>query len=168
MDAGIAECSDPDCAGRIVKLHADYYAAASGFGAEFEAKVARELAAFLAAYRPDRDLLLLARADASIEGSIAIDGTRAGEEGAHLRWFIASDRIRGQGIGRQMLARALQFADDRGYPLTYLWTFAGLDAARRLYESFGFRLVREGPGVQWGREVREQRFERRKLEGGCR
>ena len=41
-----------------------------------------------------------------------------------------------------------------------LWTFQGLDAARRLYESYGFQLEEEWPGAQWGKEVVEQRFER--------
>ena len=40
-----------------------------------------------------------------------------------------------------------------------LWTFAGLDAARRLYERAGFRLAEERRGTQWGIEVTEQRFE---------
>ncbi len=42
----------------------------------------------------------------------------------------------------------------------HLWTFRGLDAARRLYEANGFALVEEQPGRQWGEEVIEQRFVR--------
>jgi hypothetical protein len=40
----------------------------------------------------------------------------------------------------------------------YLWTFAGLDAARHLYEKFGFRLAQEQIGEQWGAKVNEQKF----------
>jgi hypothetical protein len=40
----------------------------------------------------------------------------------------------------------------------YLWTFQGLDAARRLYEKHGFRLAEEREGSQWGERVLEQRF----------
>jgi RimJ/RimL family protein N-acetyltransferase len=40
-----------------------------------------------------------------------------------------------------------------------LTTFAGLDAARALYERLGFRLVAEADGETWGTKVREQRFE---------
>ena len=43
----------------------------------------------------------------------------------------------------------------------YLWTFAGLEAARRVYEGVGFRLVREAPDETWGRTVTEQRWELR-------
>jgi GNAT superfamily N-acetyltransferase len=156
----ICEGYVPGCIGRITQLHAAYYSAASGFGVAFEAKVARELADFCQSYRQGRDGLWLARRD-DIEGAVVIDGSRAGDDGAHLRWFITSDALRGQGIGRRLIARALQFADGRGYPSVYLWTFAGLDAARHLYESHGFRLVHENLGSQWGAVVREQRFERR-------
>jgi hypothetical protein len=46
-----------------------------------------------------------------------------------------------------------------GYGQIYLWTFAGLDPARHLYEKAGFTLVKERTGRQWGTEVEEQRFE---------
>lgn len=41
----------------------------------------------------------------------------------------------------------------------YLWTFAGLDAARHLYEKCGFRLCEQCEGNQWEKTVTEQRFE---------
>jgi GNAT superfamily N-acetyltransferase len=161
MTATIVDNHEPGAIGRIAQLHAHHYAAASGFGVAFEAKVARELGDFCLAFQPGRDGLWLAKGD-EIEGSVAIDGSHADTDGAHLRWFITSSRLRGQGIGRQLLARALDFVDARGYATTHLWTFAGLDAARHLYESHGFHLVLERAGAQWGTVVQEQRFERSK------
>ena len=55
---------------------------------------------------------------------------------------------------------ALAFCDEQGLQETALWTFKGLDAARRLYEEFGFRLVEEHPGRRWGSPVLEQKFVR--------
>jgi len=159
MTFAIEEGYAPGCIGRVAQLHAEYYASSSGFGVRFEAKVAQDLAQFCAAFDAGRDGLWLVR-DAQIEGSIAIDGSRAAEEGAHLRWFITSDALRGQGVGKRLLQRALAFADTQGYPSVYLWTFAGLDAARHLYESHGFRLVQQSPGATWGTAVQEQRFVR--------
>lgn len=150
----------PGCIGRIAQLHATYYAEASGFGVTFEAKVARELADFCHNFDSNRDGLWLIDCDGSIEGAIAIDGTKAGSEGAHLRWFITSEVVQGQGYGKRLLREALQFVDARAYPSTHLATFAGLGAARHLYESHQFRLVHESPGQQWGKVVREQRFVR--------
>jgi hypothetical protein len=54
----------------------------------------------------------------------------------------------------------MAFCDDQGFASVQLWTFRGLDAARRLYESYGFQLKEEWPGAQWGKEMVEQRFER--------
>ncbi len=50
---------------------------------------------------------------------------------------------------------------DAQFSETYLSAFKGLDAARHLYESFGFRLCEEAQGTQWGTSVTEQRFVRR-------
>jgi len=41
-----------------------------------------------------------------------------------------------------------------------LWTFSGLNAARRLYESFGFTLDKAWQGDQWGWMMTEQQFSR--------
>jgi len=152
----------PGCIGRITEMHARYYAAHAGFGLFFESRVARELAVFCERYEENRDGLWLAVLDGQIEAAIAIDGLHADTEGAHLRWFITSDRLRGSGSGNRLLSSALEFCDARGYSRTYLWTFDGLLAARHLYEKHGFRLLREQRGQQWGREMLEQRFERQR------
>jgi GNAT superfamily N-acetyltransferase len=76
-----------------------------------------------------------------------------------LRWFITSDEIRGGGTGTALLSAAMDFCKIRSYQQVYLWTFAGLNSARHLYEKFGFRLVHQQRGAQWGLEVDEQRFE---------
>jgi len=151
----------PGCIGRITELHAAYYSQRVGFGMPFEARVARELAAFCGRYDEQRDGLWLANAAGAVQGSVAIDGLHAAEQGAHLRWFITASEIRGNGVGHSLLSSALGFCRDRGYERVYLWTFEGLGAARHLYEKSGFRLVLQQRGSQWGVEVDEQRLELR-------
>jgi len=146
--------------GGIVTLHAGYYAAHHGFGAPFEAKVATGLAEFVPRLASPRNQLWTAWVDDQLAGSVAIDGEDLGAGKAHLRWFITSDALRGQGAGRTLLTEALRFCDAQGFAQTELWTFAGLDAARHLYERFGFTLAEEWPGTQWGATVKEQRFMR--------
>ncbi|GAG75690.1 unnamed protein product, partial [marine sediment metagenome] len=90
-----------------------------------------------------------------------IDGICAEKEGAHLRWFIISDVLRGRGIGNRLIKEALNFCRNKGYRRVYLWTFEGLNAAKHLYEKSGFELVEQNKGIQWGTEVNEQRFELR-------
>lgn len=150
----------PGCIGRIVELHAHYYHPLVGFGCPFESRVARELAGFCDDFNPERDGLWLALDGNKVEGSIVIDGSHATTTGAHLRWFITSDVTRGTGIGNQLVRHAMDFCTAKGYKRVYLNTFAGLDAAKHLYEKFGFVLVHQQVGRQWGGEVTEQRFEK--------
>ena len=149
----------PGSIGRISALHGTYYHDHWGFGLYFEAKVATELSAFLQRYDERRDGIWLAIVKGRIEGSIIIDGIHAEARGAHLRWFIVSDSLRGKGVGRRLIDRAIGFCRGKNYNKVYLWTFQGLGAARYLYEKAGFRLIKQQSGVQWGTEVIEQYFE---------
>ncbi|MFM0289067.1 bifunctional helix-turn-helix transcriptional regulator/GNAT family N-acetyltransferase [Paraburkholderia megapolitana] len=157
--ARIVEGYQPGCIGDIASLHARFYSEHWGFGAFFEQKVATGLAEFVDTLPADGKVLWLYVENGRSLASLAIDGND--ETGvAHLRWFIVDDSLRGSGVGRQLMARAMKFVDGR-FSETYLWTFKGLDAARHLYESFGFQLTEESEGTQWGTTVVEQRFSRR-------
>lgn len=149
----------PGAIGRIAELHATYYHDQWHFGLFFESKVATELAAFLERYDAAHDGIWLAQSAGRVEGAIVIDGYRAAQEGAHLRWFIVSEAERGGGVGRRLLDTAIRFCRRSGFRRVYLNTFEGLDTARRLYEQAGFILVEQRKGKQWGTEVNEQRFE---------
>jgi GNAT superfamily N-acetyltransferase len=149
----------PGSLGRVAELHGSYYHRHWGFGVFFEAKVATELSEFLMRYDESRDGFWTASVDGRVEGSITIDGIHAEREGAHLRWFILSDALRGKGAGNRLMDSAVTFCRSRGYKMIYLWTFAGLDPARHLYQKAGFKLAEEHRGTQWGIEVNEQRFE---------
>ena len=151
----------PGSIGRISELHGTYYHHHWGFGLYFEAKVAAELSAFLQRFNPNRDGIWIATLNGRVEGSVIIDGIHSENEAAHLRWFIISGTLRGKGVGRKLLARAIDFCKRRGYKTIYLWTFEGLEAARHLYETAGFKRIKQQRGVQWGIEVTEQYFELR-------
>jgi len=144
---------------RVVELHAQYYAEHWNFGSFFEAKVATELSDFISHYNEAKDRIWLLSINGSIEGSITIDGSSKNQNIAHLRWFIISDSLRGKGAGNYLLKQAMSFCEHKGYEEIYLWTFQGLDSAKHLYEKYGFKLVEERSGKQWGPIVIEQRFE---------
>lgn len=154
----------PGILAEIVALHMAYYSRFWDFGVTFETKVGGEVAGFLRRHKAGRDLLLSARApDGTMIGSITVecpDDDHDADDAAHLRWFIVGESARGKGVGRTLLERAVSFCDTQGHALTYLTTFSGLNAARHLYESVGFRLVAMSAVDQWGAGVREQRFER--------
>ena len=148
----------PGCIGRIAELHGTYYHDHWGFGLFFEAKVATELAEFLGRYDEKRDRIWTALLEDRFEGSITIDGIHAESIGAHLRWFIISSKLRGQGVGNSLMEKAVDFCKRRNYCRIYLWTFDGLHAARHLYEKLGFQLAEQHEGTQWGETVTEQKF----------
>jgi GNAT superfamily N-acetyltransferase len=148
----------PGAVGSVTQLHADYYGKAWEFGLYFETKVATELSQFLLRLDPARDGFWTAIRDGRVEASIAVDGASAQTEGAHLRWFIVSDALRGQGLGNRLMRQAVDFCRQREYDRVFLWTFQGLDPARHLYEKFGFRLAEQIEGEQWGKRVLEQRY----------
>ncbi len=158
-DLTLVEGYRPGAIGRVAELHGDYYHRNWGFGLFFEAKVATELAAFFSGYAEGRDGFWAVVANGRLEGAIVIDGREASGAGAHLRWFIMSDDLRGQGAGNRLMQTAMDFCRWKRYPVVYLWTFEGLAAAHHLYKRHGFSLVEQHPGDQWGTTVTEQRFE---------
>jgi len=141
MSLEIANRYVPGAIGRITELHGTYYEQHADFGLYFESKVACELSEFLRRYDSTRDGIWLALSHGRIEGSIVIDGVEADTEGAHLRWFIVSDSLRGNGVGSKLITIALDFCRMRQYKKIYLWTFEGLNAARHLYEKHGFQEI---------------------------
>ena len=148
----------PGAIGRIAELHGNYYHEHWSFGLFFEAKVAAELSEFLCRFHEAHDGFWIASAEDKIVGSIAIDGIDVANKDAHLRWFIVAPENQGQGIGKVLLDEAIQFCRKTGFCRVYLWTFAGLDCARHLYEKWGFRLSEQRVGNQWGKTVNEQMF----------
>ena len=148
----------PGAIGRIVELHGRYYHQHWGFDSYFETKVATGLSEFINRYDETRDGFWTATEKGRVEGTITIDGVQAESRGAHLRWFIISDRLRGQGIGQRLMNLAVDFCREKEYPAVYLWTFEGLHAARYLYDKAGFRVVEQRLGKEWGIEVNEQRL----------
>ena len=148
----------PGAIGRIAELHAWHYAESHGMGLVFEARVARDMGELLLRFDPARDFFRTVRRGRELVGSIAIDGSRTGNEG-QLRCFILAPEARGRGFGRRLLDEALGFCRERRFARVYLWTLAGLEPAGRLYREAGFKVTKEEMGDQWGRLVLEQEME---------
>lgn len=148
----------PGLIGRIAEMHALFYSNHHGFGRTFESQIAAAIAEFAGRLDEPHNRVWTAVRHGRIIGSIAVDGQDLDNKRARLRWFILDDGYRGKGIGRTLIEKALDFCDHFGFTETQLWTFKGLDAARKLYESAGFALVHEKDSQQWGSPVTEQQF----------
>ncbi len=149
----------PGVVGKIIEAHAIYYHENWGFDVTFETQVGRELSEFVSKFDPNRDGLWVAVAQDEFAGAIAIDGRHAFTEGVRLRWFIVLAQLQKSGIGTKLIGRAVAFCKRKQYPKVYLWTFKGLESARRVYEAADFRLCEESEVFQWGGNIREQKFE---------
>lgn len=152
----------PGIIASVVGLHASYYATNFGFGAVFERKVATEMSEFIGRVENPANTTLSAFLGDTLLGSVSLDGEDLEEGVSHLRWFIVSPESQGMGIGNLLLEKATSFVDAAGFERTRLWTFKGLNAARHLYEKHGFGVIHETHGRQWGTEVIEQEFERKR------
>ncbi|KAE8445634.1 hypothetical protein EG329_013268 [Mollisiaceae sp. DMI_Dod_QoI] len=85
---------------------------------------------------------------------------------AHLRFFIVGEGMRGKGVGKKLLSTALKFCDEGAFEECQLWTYKGLDAARKLYDREGFACVSEVVASLWGEETLLQHLVRRRGGGG--
>ena len=139
--------------GRVVELHALYYAPTWGLGLPMEIAMAKGLAELASRYDPERDRILWAEADGRVVGSITVDGIDGHGRGAKIRWFILDPGLHGRGIGARLIDGALSFCRERRYARVYLETFEGLTAAITLYRRAGFRESATTRTPLWGTEI---------------
>lgn len=127
--------------GWIVSRHGALYGAEYGWGARYEAFVARLIADYVDGLDPAREAAWIAHLDGARVGSIAC--ARRDDDTAQLRVLLVEPAARGHGVGALLVQRCLAFAAAAGYARIMLWTATGLDASRRLYERAGFALDAE-------------------------
>ena len=152
----------------LLHAHADL-ARELGWDATFEAYVAEPMAACVLRSAVD-ERIWIAEGEGGPLGCIAIVKAFRADDGtavksppvtiaqAQLRWFLVRPEARGQGLGKELLERALTFSRVASYDRVVLWTVSELEAAARLYRAAGFEKVREVPGRHWGAEVVEEQY----------
>jgi GNAT superfamily N-acetyltransferase len=144
----------PGDLGMVVHLHGVIYAREYGLDTSFEPYVARPLADCML---DGTGRVWIAEDADRIVGSIAM--VDAGEGVGQLRWFLLVPEVRGSGLGRRLLEAALAYGRERGFSSVFLWTFADLHGARRLYERAGFVVTETKTGLVWGAERTELRMD---------
>ncbi len=146
----------PGDIGYLTYLHGILYAREYGWDHRFEAYVAGPLAEF-AKTQNDRQRIWIVEHEDRIAGSIAI--VEATRDTAQLRWFLLHPALRGMGVGKVLIRKAISFCRDNEYSSIILWTVSTLEAAASIYRSMGFELKEEKTGEHWGATVTEQRYE---------
>ncbi len=133
----------PGDIGLVAQRHGELYAREYGWGIRFEALVAGVLARYVEGFRPGREQAWIAERDGDFLGCIFVMEKDA--DTAQLRLLLVEPAARGAGLGRRLVGECLDFARGAGYRRIVLWTNNRLRSARKIYESSGFRLIREEP-----------------------
>jgi GNAT superfamily N-acetyltransferase len=132
----------------ILELLADDEVSRARDGTVSELVDARHWEAFDAIDADQRNELIVAEQDGSLVGTFQLTFTPSLSRGGSERMTIEAVRVRGdlrgQGVGRRMMAWALDRGRRRGCRLAQLTTDKRRADAHRFYESLGFAATHEG------------------------
>ena len=148
----------PGDMGWVIHRQGALYAEEYGWSTEFEALVAEIVVKYMRDYDPASDRCWIAEKDGKIVGSVFL--VRHDETTAKLRLLYVEPSARGLGIGRRLVEECMRHARLLGYRRMVLWTNAGLDAARHIYEKAGFALIEEERHHSFGKDLTGQIFAR--------
>jgi peptidyl-dipeptidase Dcp len=143
--------------GFVIYRHGRLYAEENGYGIAFEAYVAAGLAEFYGLYDAERDRIWVCEDEDKIVGFLLLMHRSA--TSAQLRYFYLEPRVRGIGLGNELMRLFMDFLREKGYQSAYLWTTSEQAAAAALYERYGFKLTEEKASEAFGKPLIEQRFD---------
>ena len=137
--------------GWVISKQAAAYAADYNWDISYEALIAEICAQFIKNYDAAREHCWIAEVAGEPVGSIFL--VKATNEIAKLRLLQVEKKARGLGVGRALVEQCIQGARERGYSRMTLWTQSILVAARGIYQSAGFKLVKEEKHHSFGADL---------------
>lgn len=147
----------PGDIGAIAWLHGVLYEKEYKLDYTFEAYVAGPLSEFALSQDKEKQRIWVVESSGKVIGCIAI--VKNSYDESQLRWFILHPDQRGKGLGKALVAEAVDFSRKMGYKRVILWTFNELEVAIAIYKKFGFVKKEEKAHHLWGRELVEEKYE---------
>lgn len=132
--------------GRIITLHGEVYGTEFGYPIEFEAFVARTVATFVLDDGANGRIWFAERGEDVLGCAAIVDRP---DNMGQLRWVVVHPKARGLGLGRKLLAKAMDYCTEKGFRSVYLETTDGLEASRHLYDALGFEVIEETTEDLW-------------------
>ena len=142
----------------IADLHRRVYGAEYGRNEDFVSAVRRGLEkAHRDGWPHQKGAVWLVERRGRLVGSLAL--TDEGDGTGRVRWFVLEAALRGQGLGRRLIAELLDEARSAEMRKLVLETFSALTAAARIYRAAGFELRWSREREDWGPPVTYQGYD---------
>lgn len=146
--------------GWIISRHGEIYFEQFQLASEFEIDIARKMVA-ISDQENHFNRILLAIADGHRIGCIAI--SLKDPETAFINFVLVTSQFRGQGVAHQLMDAVIQHANTNGISSIQLETYRFLEAARKLYQRYGFEIYQINSGLSKYGRVFDQEFWQLKL-----
>lgn len=141
--------------GWLIHRQATLYNAEYGWNGEFETLIMQIYREY-ATHQTNRKSLWIAEQDNRILGSVFVLPAPDKDNVAQLRMLYVEPAARGRGLGHYLTKLVVDFAKDQGYRAITLWTQDCLISARKVYQSAGFKLIREEKHHSFGVDLNGQ------------
>ncbi|KAJ4172739.1 hypothetical protein NW754_002942 [Fusarium falciforme] len=157
----------PGFLARCLEMHIAFYHPSVHWGLAFETSLAKDFAEIIERLekKPHNQVWAAVEnlpPDANpgvftqrIVGTLLVDSESLKTTGAaQIRGFIVDERVRGLGIGKKLLAAAMEFIESNGFDKATLYTSDTQDTAVYLYKKAGFVVELDEEKIVWEKPLR--------------
>lgn len=157
----------PGFLARCLEMHIAFYHPSVHWGLAFETSLAKDFAEIIERLEKNPRTQVWAAVETplpeasagiftqSIVGTLLVDSESLKTTGAaQIRGFIVDQRARGLGIGKKLLAAAMEFIESNGFDKATLYTSDTQDTAIHLYKKAGFVVEMDEKKIVWEKPLR--------------